>query len=172
MLSILENMKEVLENNNLNDEDKLEKIFELSTPLDRAINKTGDAARPVGIHLAKIIMFGFKEIWCEHIMNNLNNLTIGWDLAIGRYPTKEEFSNWLRKPITTLNKSNFIIRSATREWEKEKTKYEKKIRNITSLEFLNIWNNFVDELSKIFIGDEFFEYKDIEKILKKLNTLI
>ena len=171
MLSILDYIREILESNQ-NDEDKLEAIFDLSIPLRKVMDKMSDATEIVGIHLAKILMFGVKPIWCKHITKNLNSLTINklLDLPKKRYPTKEEFNEWLKKELKDEQDSLNIIKAATNEWEEEKTKYEKKIRNITSFEFLNIWNKFVDELSKIYIGDIRFQYNDIEKIIKNIQT--
>ena len=170
MLSILETIKQILENQNLSDEDKLESIFELSTPLRKVMDKIGDATEPVAIHLAKILMFGLKDIWIKHIITNLNSLTIGKRLALPkkRYPTKEEFNEWLKKELNDEQDSLYIIKKAISEWNKEKTKHEEQVRNISPLVFLDIWNHFVDDLSKIYIGDEDFEYKDIEQIIKGL----
>ena len=170
MLAILEGIKQILENQNLSDEDKVEEIFELADPLRRAKDGIASAARPVGIHLAKILMFGLKDIWIKHIIRNLNNLTIGikLDLPKKRYPTKEEFKQWIQPVISDRDDSKDIIKKAISEWKEEKTKYEKQLHKLDPIDFLDCWNNLIKELSKIYVGNKLFTYRNVAIIIKSL----
>jgi len=174
MLSILDYIKDILENENINDEDKLEQISELASPMPVAKKKISEAANPVAIHLAKILIYGFKEDWCDDIQKNLNSLTIGWKLKLknNRYPTKEEFKEWIKieinEPDDCIRIINNTIEDVKKEAKKRNIKYDEKIKDITPLEFFNSWNNFIDELSKIYIGNIRFEYDDIEKLIKSI----
>lgn len=174
MISILNYIKDILENKNISDDDKLEQISELASPIQDVKSDIRSAAKPVSIHLAKILMFGLKEDWCEHIRKNLNSLTIGTKLKLKkkRYPTKEEFKEWIREPIEDKSEAKIIIIKAIdevkEEAKKRNIKYDEKIRDITPLEFLSIWNKFIKEISNIYVGNILFKYKDIEKILKEL----
>ena len=89
-----------------------------------------------------------------------------------RYPTKEEFEEWIGEPIEDEDEANVIIIKAIKEVKdearKRNIKYDEKIRDITPLEFLSIWNKFIKEISNIYVGNILFKYKDIEKILKGL----
>lgn len=170
MLSILDYIKEILESDQ-KDEDKLEQISELASPMPIAKKKISEAANPVAIHLAKILIYGFKKDWCEDIQINLNSLTIGWKLKLknNRYPNKEEFKEWIKieinEPDDCIRIINNSIEEVKKESEKRNIKYDEKIRIITPLEFFNIWNKFIDDVSKIYVGNVRFKYEDIEKIL-------
>jgi hypothetical protein len=172
VLSILNYIKYILENENISDEDKLEQISELALPINHVKSNIMSSANPVAIHLAKILIYGCKKDWIEHIQKNLNSLTIGHKLKLKkqRYPTKEEFNKWIKEPIEDEDEANVIINKAIKEVEESKKRklIDKKLRNISSLEFLNIWNKFIDKLSEIYVGNILFEYNDIEKIIKEV----